>query len=244
MVELVAYKELKMENVQTDAPQNVEHIEAEMEFSSLYRWQHWIRAISIVLLVVTGFYIADPFITPIPNPEPTNFAQALFRSWHEIFGFVLTAVVLLKAYLFFFAKRYRAEMESVKDFLNPIVWAKQIGYYLLISKHPHLKGTYNPLQFVAYVGFYLLMVILILTGFILYVHVYHNGLGGAFYDLMMFFEVKLGGLAWVRELHHIAMWGVILFVTVHVYMAIYNAVFGKDGSMDAIFSGMKWHKKH
>jgi Ni/Fe-hydrogenase 1 B-type cytochrome subunit len=40
------------------------------------------------------------------------------------------------------------------------------------------------------------------------------------------------------------MWGVILFVTVHVYMAIYNAVFGKDGSMDAIFSGMKWHKKH
>ena len=244
MVELVAYKELKMENVQTDAPQNVEHIEAEMEFTSTYRWQHWIRAISIVVLTVTGFYIADPFITPIPNPEPTNFAQALFRSWHEIFGFVLIAVVLLKSYLFVFGKRYRGEMGSIKDFLNPAVWAKQIGYYLLISKHPHLKGTYNPLQFVAYLGFYVLMAILILTGLILYVHVYHNGLGGILYDPMMALEVKLGGLAWVRELHHIAMWGVILFVTVHVYMAIYNAVFAKDGSMDAIFSGMKWHKKH
>ena len=60
---------------------------------------------------------------------------------------------------------------------------------------------------------------------------------------MMSIEVMLGGLAWVRELHHIAMWGVILFVSVHVYMAIFNAVFRKDGSMDAIFSGMKWHQK-
>ena len=88
------------------------------------------------------------------------------------------------------------------------------------------------------------MFILIITGLILYAHVYHNGFGGYIYDTMMSIEVMLGGLAWVRELHHIAMWGVILFVTVHVYMAIYNAVFGKDGSMDAIFSGMKWHKKH
>ena len=88
------------------------------------------------------------------------------------------------------------------------------------------------------------MVILIITGLILYVHVYHDGLGAMLYDIMRYFEVMLGGLAWVRELHHIAMWGVILFVTVHVYMAIYNAVFGKEGSMDAIFSGLKWHKKH
>ena len=29
-----------------------------------------------------------------------------------------------------------------------------------------------------------------------------------------------------------------------MYMAIYNAVFVKEGAIDAIFSGMKWHKKH
>jgi Ni/Fe-hydrogenase 1 B-type cytochrome subunit len=218
-------------------------MEREEEFTSLYRWQHWIRVLSIVVLTVTGFYIASPFVTPIPNAEPTNFMQALFRSWHEIFGFVLIAVVLFKAYLFFFARRYRAEIGSIKDFFSPKVWAQQIGYYLLISKHPHLRGTYNPLQFMAYVGFYILMVLLILTGLILYAHVYHSGFGGMIYDSMMSIEVMLGGLAWVRELHHIAMWGVILFVAVHVYMAVYNAVFGKDGSMDAIFSGMKWHKE-
>ncbi len=219
-------------------------IEREEEFTSLYRWQHWIRVIAIVVLTVTGFYIAKPFISPIPNSEPTNFMYALFRSWHEIFGFVLTAVVLFKSYLFVFSKRYKDEAGSIKDFLSPKIWIQQIGYYLLVSKHPHLRGTYNPLQFIAYIGFYVLMAILILTGLILYVHVYHQGLGGMLYDSMRNFEVMLGGLALVRELHHIAMWGVILFVGVHVYMAIYNAVFGKDGSMDAIFSGNKWHKKH
>jgi len=219
-------------------------IEKEEEFTSLYRWQHWLRALSIVILTITGFYIASPFVSPIPNSEPTNFMYGLFRSWHEIFGFVMIAVVLFKSYLFVFSKKYKNEIGSIQDFINPIVWAKQIGYYLLVSEHPHLKGTYNPLQFVAYIGFYILMAILIITGLILYVHVYHDGLGAMLYDIIRTFEVMLGGIAWVRELHHIAMWGVILFVSIHVYMAIYNAVFGKDGSMDAIFSGLKWHNKH
>ena len=219
-------------------------IEKEEEFTSLYRWQHWLRALSIVILTITGFYIASPFVSPIPNSEPTNFMYGLFRSWHEIFGFVMIAVVLFKSYLFVFSKKYKNEIGSIQDFINPIVWAKQIGYYLLVSEHPHLKGTYNPLQFVAYIGFYILMAILIITGLILYVHVYHDGLGAMLYDIMRTFEVMLDGIAWVRELHHIAMWGVILFVSIHVYMAIYNAVFGKDGSMDAIFSGLKWHNKH
>jgi Ni/Fe-hydrogenase 1 B-type cytochrome subunit len=219
-------------------------IEQEMEFSAGYRWQHWIRAISIVVLTITGFYIAVPFVTPTPNPEPTNFMYALFRSWHIIFGFIMTWVVLYKSYLFLFGRKHEMERNAIKDILNPVVWTKQIGYYLFISKHPKLSGVYNPVQFVAYVGFYVMMFLLIITGFILYVHVYHDGLGGLLYDPMMSLEVMMGGLAMVREIHHITMWGVILFVLAHVYMAVFNAVYGKEGAMDAIFSGLKWHKKH
>jgi len=219
-------------------------IEREMEFTPGYRWQHWIRTLSIVVLTITGFYIAEPFVAPISNGQPTNFMQAYFRFAHIVFGFVMIAAILFKSYLFVFVKRHRGEMASIKDFMSPSVWIKQLGYYLLMTKHPHLKGTYNPLQFIAYIGFYLLSFILIITGLILYVHVYHDGVGGILYESMRYLEVLLGGLAWIRELHHITMWAMILFVFVHIYMAIFNAVFGKDGSMDAIFSGMKWHKKH
>ncbi len=232
-----------MENVDKNAIHNTEIVQ-EMEFSAGYRWQHWIRALSIVVLTVTGFYIAVPFVSPIPNSEPTNFMYALFRSWHIIFGFVMTSVVLYKSYTFIFNSKNKIERDAIKDIFNPKVWLQQIGYYLFITKHPKLSGVYNPVQFMAYAGFYMMMFVLILTGFILYVHVYHDGLAGLLYDPMLRLEVMMGGLAMVREIHHIVMWGVILFVVGHVYMAIFNAVYGKEGAMDAIFSGLKWHKKH
>jgi Ni/Fe-hydrogenase 1 B-type cytochrome subunit len=84
---------------------------------------------------------------------------------------------------------------------------------------------------------------IIITGLILYIHTYHNGLGSFLHSPMRSLEVMMGGLVVVREVHHLLMWGIILFVTVHIYMAIYNAVFGKEGSMDAIFSGLKWKKE-
>ena len=232
-----------MENVDKNAIHDTEIVQ-EMEFSAGYRWQHWIRALSIVVLTVTGFYIAVPFVSPIPNSEPTNFMYALFRSWHIIFGFVMTWVVLYKSYTFIFNPKNKIERDAIKDIFNPKVWLQQIGYYLFITKHPKLSGVYNPVQFMAYAGFYMMMFVLIVTGFILYVHVYHDGLAGLLYDPMLRLEVMIGGLAMVREIHHIVMWGVILFVVGHVYMAIFNAVYGKEGAMDAIFSGLKWHKKH
>ena len=220
-----------------------EKIERVLEFGVFYRWHHWIRVLSIVILTITGFYIAEPFITPVPNPEPSNFMQALFRSWHEIFGFVMISMFIAKTYYFFFVKSNRHEIYSIKDLFSLKKWMNQIGYYLFISKHPVLSGAYNVVQFAAYIGFYIMMVGLMLTGLILYVHVYHFGLGGALYDSMRYFEVMMGGLANVREIHHLLMWGVIFFVIVHVYMAVFNAVYAKEGTIDSIVSGYKWLKK-
>jgi len=226
-----------------EAQENGE-IEQELEFAASYRWQHWIRALSIVVLTVTGFYIAVPFLTPAVNADPTNFMQALMRSWHIIFGFVLISVIIFKSYLFIFGRNNSIERKAIKDVLNPMIWIKQIGYYMLISKHPKLSGVYNPIQFMAYVTLYIMVFALIITGLIMYVHDFHQGLGGFLYAPMKSIEVMIGGLANVRVIHHILTWGIMLFVLGHIYMAVYNAVFGKEGGMDAIFSGMKWHKKH
>ncbi len=244
-MEPVTYKGVLMKMTEkTETHANVECVEKELEFTALYRWQHWIRALSIVVLVITGFYIATPIISSAPNSEPTSFMYALFRSWHIIFGFVLIAVVILKSYLFIFARENKGERISFGDMLSVKTWIKQIGYYMLVSKHPKLKGVYNPLQFAAYGGFYLMILILVITGLILYVHVFHDGLSALIYIPMRFIEELVGGLAVARMLHHVTMWGVILFILVHIYLAIFNAIFGKEGGMDAIFSGLKWHKKH
>lgn len=223
----------------------VEVVEVE-EFTAAYRWQHWVRALAIVILTMTGFYIAYPFIDPSSNAEPTNFLYANIRAIHLIFGFLMIAAVLIKTYLTLFGKAqtYKSEFVSMKDLINPKIWIQQLGYYMFLCKHPHLKGIYNPLQFMAYFGMYILFFLLIITGIVLHVHVYHEGLGGLLYGMGRWFEVLMGGLANVRSIHHVSMWALIIIIVVHIYMAIFNAVFGKNGSMDAIFSGMKWNKKH
>lgn len=214
----------------------------EYEFSLGTRWTHWIRAFAIFGLTITGFYLAYVFIAPEPSDKPITFLNAKFRMWHEIFGFALIAVTIFKTYLFVLDRQSFKERVAILDVLNPIIWYKQIKYYLFLGEHPEIKGAYNPLQFMAYVFLYFLLFLVSLTGMVLYVHVYHQGMGGFFYDLMRPVEVWMGGLANVRQIHHICMWGILLFVPIHIYMAIFNSIMSKEGAIDAIISGYKFNK--
>lgn len=217
----------------------------EFEFSAGLRWTHWLRAIAIFVLTVTGFYLTYVFIAPEASDEPILFLNAKFRMWHEIAGFLLIAITLYKTYLFCVDSISSKERISFLDFVSPKIWIQQLKYYLFMGEHPHLRGVYNPLQFVAYVGLYAMIFIISLTGFILYVHCYQGGGIGLFlYDYMRPIEAMLGGLAMVREIHHIVMWGILIFLPIHIYMAIFNSIMGNEGSMDAIISGYKFHKQH
>lgn len=219
-------------------------IKRHYEFSSLLRFTHWVRVVAIIALVFTGFYIADPFISPEVNSEPTGFLYGLMRSWHGIFGFLLIGLTITKVYLFFFDKQSKGERDSFRDFLSPKIWFKQIWYYLLVGKHPHLRGAYNPLQFFTYTALYVALLVICLTGLILYMHTFHDGFGGAIYDLLRPIEALMGGLGVVRQLHHIFMWIFIIFLPIHVYLSVFNSVYGKQGAMDSIISGYKFEEKH
>lgn len=219
------------------------HFNRKLEFSSLTRWFHWIRALTIFLLIATGFYLAYPFLTPKISSEPINFLYALMRGWHEIFGFALIAVSIFRIYLFFFDKQSHHERESFKDFRNPHMWIKQLKNYMLIGPHPHLKGVYNPIQQKAYIFLMILIGIISITGIILYYNVYHDGLGALLMTLFKPVEVLFGGLANVRMIHHIVTWAFVIFIPVHIYMATWNSVRYPSGAIDSIFSGYRYHQK-
>lgn len=212
------------------------------EFSIGLRATHWLRFVAIVVLVGTGFYLSYVFQSPISNGEPVNFMHAKYRFAHEVAGFLLIACVIFKAYLFFADKVSAKERVSFEDVLKPKIWVEQIKFYLFLGKHPRIKGVYNPLQYASYVLFYLIIAGIILTGLILYANVYHNGLGGVLFYVLRPIEALFGGLAEVRTWHRILMWAIIIFVCIHIYMAVFNAVKGRDGALDAIFSGYKYEK--
>ena len=219
-------------------------IEKKYEFSGVLRLNHWVRVASIMVLFITGFYIADPFIVPYISSHPDNFMNALWRYWHLVFGFILVATTIFKIYLFIFDRGSENERVSFFDFINPKIWVKQIKYYLLIGVHPEEgRGVYNPLQFIVYFVIFVTLIIISITGLVLYMHCYHDGLAALLFDILRPLEVWMGGLASVREIHHITMWVFLIFIPVHIYMAVFNSIFGESGAMESIFSGFTWHKK-
>ena len=96
-------------------------------FSPAIRIFHWLRALSILVLVVTGFYISWPFLA---TPDSSDvLVQGWIRFAHLMGGFLLTAITLVRFYLYFFS-RSDIERRSFRDVMNIKSWITQLKSYL------------------------------------------------------------------------------------------------------------------
>ena len=209
-------------------------------YSGANRLLHWLRALTITILTITGFYIANPFLA-----APNNTDKLIFAQWgmvHYITGFVLIAAAMLRIYLFFFGKNHEEETRSVKDVLSIKAWVIQLKSYFFIGELQK-KGIYGPLQFATYFMITVLVILAILTGLILYSNVYHQGLGGLLNGPLTVVGKWMGGLAQVRLIHHITMWGFIIFIPIHIYMVIWSAIRFRHNALDVMFTGYDYHLK-
>ena len=209
-------------------------------YSTSNRVLHWIRALVITGLIITGFYIADPFLASEGSSDKLLFGE--WAMWHFILGFILISSGILRIYLFFFGADSGRELRSLRDVFSIRSWITQLKSYFFIGEL-RKKGFYGPLQFITYTVIMILVVLASVTGLILYVHVYHQGVGGLLYESMRTIEAWMGGLANVRYIHHIIMWGYLIFIPIHIYLVIWSAVRFKHGALDVMFTGYDYHLK-
>jgi len=226
------------DSVDKTEPSGVEHIS--FVYSSTNRVLHWIRAVVITGLTITGFYIATPLHSHGALNHPLIYGEWI--SWHLIFGFILIGAGLLRIYLFFFGPDSTSELKSLEDEFSLKSWIIQLKSYFFIGEL-RKKGIYGPLQFFSYAMIMVFTLIASITGLILYVHNYHQGIGGFLYDPMRLAEYWMGGLANIRLIHHITMWGFLIFIPIHIYMVIWSAIRFKHGGVDIMFTGYDYHLK-
>lgn len=209
-------------------------------FTPAIRIFHWLRALAILVLVITGFYISWPFLVA---PESSDvLVQGWIRFAHIVFGFLLTSITLVRFYLFFFS-RNDIERKSFKDVMSINSWIVQLKSYFWMG-NLHKSGVYGPLQFMTYVAISFVALIICITGLALYANVYHLGIGGLLGDMAAWFTALCGGLANLRIFHHYLTWAFIIFVVIHVYMAVWSGIRFKHNSVDSIVSGYDYHKDH
>lgn len=213
--------------------------------SGNYRWvylwewpirvMHWAAAVSIVVLVVTGFYIGKPYF--ITHGEASaHYLMGWMRFLHFAAAAVFVATAIVRAYWLFAGNQFERwpALFPVRrqDWVNML---KQVKFYLLIQpeKAPHYLG-HNPLQQFSYTGIYAVAFVQVVTGFAMYGQ---SRPGGLWYTLFGWVVPLLGGIQVVHFVHHVLTWAFLIFIPIHIYLALRADLLERTGTISSIVSG-------
>jgi Ni/Fe-hydrogenase b-type cytochrome subunit len=211
------------------------------EYRWVYLWEwpirvmHWIAALCIVVLAITGLYIGKPyFITS--GEASAHFLMGWMRFFHFAAAGLLVMTAIVRAYWLFMGNKYERLRALFpvrsRDWGNLF---RMIKFYLMIrpERAPHYLG-HNPLQQLSYTGVYLLAAVMVITGFALYGQSDPNGF---FYAAFNWIGTLMGGMPVVRFVHHVLTWAFLIFIPIHVYLAIRADQLERTGVISSIVSG-------
>ena len=209
----------------------------------VYVWEapvritHWLIALSIAVLSVTGFYIGWPFIT-VPGPAGQSFVMGWVKVIHGYTAYVFITAVLMRIIWMFTGNKY-----AHWDKFIPVhksrwhgLWPTLRFYLFALRKPPGFVG-HNPLAGVTYLAVFALYVLAIGTGLIM---------RGASADvespLRWFASIAplVGGLQIARWIHHAVMWLLLGFAVHHVYSSVLMSTVEANATVESIFSGYKF----
>lgn len=174
---------------------------------------HYINLICMVVLILSGIIIHFPILPGI---------MGIARGAHIFAGILILINCVARVILAFvldsapaagtrqMQKDYKSWVPQADNKGQLLEWVK---FYLFIKKEHPLSGKFNPLQKTAYVLIPVLLLFMGLTGLCLWAPTMNMGIFAAF-------TRAVGGLMSVRIIHYFMMFVFIIFIMIHVYMAV------------------------
>jgi Ni/Fe-hydrogenase 1 B-type cytochrome subunit len=201
------------------------------------RLTHWLIALSIVVLSVTGFYIGSPFIVS-SGRATQRFVMGTMKAIHNFAAIVFTLSVLARIVWMFVGNRHARwdQFVPVPGERRRALIPTFLFYIFLRAKPPGCAG-HNPLAGASYVAVFFLYLVMIASGLGLYAVSAHldSPLRGLDFLLALF-----GGAQTARWVHHVVMWLLLGFAVHHVYSSILMDHVEKSGTVASIVSGYKF----
>lgn len=207
------------------------------------RLTHWFTFLSVLVLSVTGYYIAFPPAFIAPKGEPfENFLMSQIRFLHFLSAVVLIICFLVATYLIFYYKFHVLWRDIRPTPSNMKLAWKSIKYYLGFSKVHQRYDFLDPMAMLSILSYTLLGLILIFTGIALYsIPRAGTGLGLSLLQFLSAWTVPLfGSLQGIRVAHHFSMWLLLGWFTIHLYFQIWKSVRLKQYDISAIIGGYKY----
>ncbi len=206
---------------------------------------HWLNALCITVLAITGFIIADP-------PALMSNAEAIDSYWfgtvraiHFITAYIFLVNALARIYWAFngnFYSNWRAFIPYSKKARQNILHVLKVDVLLQNEEEEVYKNIsvgHNYMASFSYVMLFVLALVQIFTGFGLFAPTS----GWWFPKLFAWVPDLLGGDAQARFVHHFATWLFIIFTLIHVYLVFYHDWLEGRGESSSMISGYKFVRK-
>ncbi len=202
------------------------------------RMYHWINALCILSLCITGYLIGNP-------PALMSGTEANFSHW---FG-TIRLIHFISAFVFFFNFIFRLywgfagnEFSRWYNYipLKKCQWKEimdviKVDVLQLTHKKIDSIGHNSLASFIYFITF-IIFLIQCCTGFGMYAAMSNSFLPHLFAWVVPF----LGGDMNVRQIHHILMWAFILFALVHMYLVFYHDYIERRGVTSSMIGGWKF----
>ncbi len=217
-------------------------------FKRAYVWQlpvrlfHWMNALAITVLIITGFIIADPPVIMDHHEANDAYWFGIVRFTHFVAAYAFLIMILMRFYWAFVGNKY-ARWAAYWPFSNKaiknIMHVMKVDVLLLNDKNKELRDIsvgHNTVAALAYIAFFVLFLVMIFTGFGLYASMSASW----FPQLFTWVVPMLGGDFTARMVHHFAMWPIILIAIIHIYLVFYHEWLEGRGEVSSMFSGYKF----
>jgi Ni/Fe-hydrogenase 1 B-type cytochrome subunit len=205
------------------------------------RFYHWINALCVLALAVTGYLIGSPAAIKSASEASFGYWFGTVRFIHFLAAFVFFFNFLFRIYWGFVGNQFarwhnfilhrKKQMQEVADVLRVDI--------LQVQKKPLESIGHNSLAGFTYFLTFLAFLFQSITGFGMYSAMSHAWLP----HLFSWIVPAMGGDFAVRQWHHVTMWFFVIFSMVHVYLVFYHDYVEGRGVTSSMVGGWKFIEK-
>ena len=204
---------------------------------------HWVQFLVVVTLCVTGFLIGHPLPSQ-PGQPYDHFLMGYVRFAHFTAAYIFIVGFVFRIYWALVGNSHAREIFLPAVFRGEYwrgVW-HEIKWYLFLEREPRKYAGHNPLAILAmHLMFVWGSVLIMFTGLAL---MGEGTLEGSWQYrwFSSWITPLLGQPQDVRTWHHLAMWYLVCFIAVHVYVAIREDIMSRQSIVSSMISGWRTFK--
>jgi len=218
-----------------------------VEYRRVYVWElpvrvyHWINAVALVVLCITGYLIGAPLRAFYAAEAYQQYWFGWVRFLHFFAAFVYVFNFSARLYWGFTGNKYsswraffpfkRSQQQEIVEVIKADV--------LETKMHGPISTGHNALAGLIYFFTFLAFVFQTITGFALY-----SSMSNSWLPRMFTWVVPLmGGEFAVRFWHHMFLWFFVTFIIIHIYLAFYHDYIEGRGTVSSIIGGWKFDRE-